>query len=251
MALHGTIALVTGAGRRLGRAIALSLAEHGADIVLHVHTASGEDIAQEVVALGRQVIIVRADLSRPVEASRLSQEALAIAGHIDVLVNNAAVFIHTPLPTLTPASWRLVLQTNLTAPFLLSLSLGRAMRARGSGKILQLGDWSGVRPLPGYLPYCVAKGGVHLLTQALAKALAPQVQVNEIAPGPVLPPASYDTAARQALIHNTPLGRLGRAEDVARAVRFLVERGRGVTGATYVVDGGWLASAPSGRETSS
>jgi len=248
--LHGKVALVTGAGRRLGRAIALALAEGGADLILHVHSSSGEEVAREVAALGRQAMVIRADLSRLTEAYLLSQEALRRAGRVDVLVNNAAVFMPTPLPALTADSWRTILGTNLTAPAVLSLCLGRVMRARGSGSIIQLGDWSGVRPVPGYLPYCVAKGGLHALTQALAKALAPHVRVNEVAAGPVLPPDQYGAALRRTLVRRTPLGRLGEAADVARAVRFLSRAGGFVTGATYLVDGGWLARAPDGTGTS-
>jgi NAD(P)-dependent dehydrogenase (short-subunit alcohol dehydrogenase family) len=248
--LHGRVALVTGAGRRLGRACALSLAEGGADLLLHVHTSSGEEVAREVRALGRQATILSADLSQVTAASRLSREALAVAGRVDILVNNAAVFIPTPLRRLTVQSWQEILRTNLTAPFVLALLLGRTMQAQGAGKIVQLGDGSGSRPLPGYLPYCVSKGGLHALTQVLAKALAPQVQVNSVAPGPVLPPEDYDASARCALGENTPLGRLGEAGDVARAVRFLVEAGEFVNGAAYVVDGGWLARPASGTATS-
>jgi NAD(P)-dependent dehydrogenase (short-subunit alcohol dehydrogenase family) len=226
------------------------LAEGGADLLLHVHTSSGEEIAQEVTALGRRALVLRADLSRVAEARRLSQEALAVAGRVDVLVNNASVFLPTPLSTLTLQAWQTLLRTNLTAPFVLALFLGRTMRAHGSGKIVQLGDWSGLRPLPGYLPYCVSKGGLHTLTQVLAKALAPQVQVNSVAPGPVLPPAHYDAAARRALVERTPLKRLGNTADVVRAVRFLIEAGEFVTGTTYMVDGGWLASAAGGTGTS-
>jgi NAD(P)-dependent dehydrogenase (short-subunit alcohol dehydrogenase family) len=250
VSLEGKVALVTGAGRRLGGAIALALAEGGAELLLHVHTASGDDVARAVTALGRRATIVSADLSQATEVSRLSRDALAVAGRVDILVNNAAVFFPTPLTALTPATWQAILRTNLTAPFLLSLFLGRTMRARGAGKIVQLGDWSGLRPVPGYLPYCVAKGGLQALTQGLAKALAPQVQVNAIAPGPVLPPDNYDAARRRALMVRTPLGRLGVAADVARAVRFLVEAGEFVTGTTYMVDGGWLASPAGGTDTS-
>jgi len=248
--LYGKVALVTGAGRRLGYAIALALAEGGADLVLHVHTSSGEEIAQEVRALGRRAFVLRADLSQVAETRRLSQAALAVAGRVDVLVNNASVFLPTPLSTLTAQTWQTTLRTNLTAPFVLALLLGRTMRAHGCGKIVQLGDWSGMRPLPGYLPYCVSKGGLSTLTQVLAKALAPQVQVNSVAPGPVLPPAYYDAAARRALSERTPLRRLGETADVVRAVRFLVEAGEFVTGTTYMVDGGWLASVAGGMGTS-
>jgi len=250
MTLHGTVALVTGAGRRLGHEIALALAGQGADLLLHVHTSSGEDSARAITALGRQAIILRADLSQPSGASRLSKEALAVAGHVDVLVNNAGVFFRTLLPVLTFNAWQKLLCTNLTSPFVLSLFLGRVMQKRGSGKIIQLGDWSGLRPLPGYLPYCVSKGGLQMLTQALAKVLAPQVQVNVVAPGPVLLPEHYDATAENTLKGYTPLGRIGKTGDVVRTVVFLAGQGRGVTGATYLVDGGWLASPPNGGDTS-
>ncbi len=250
MELSGKVVLVTGAARRLGRTIALTLAAEGADLVLHVHTSSGENLAREIAALGRQAWVVRADLSRPVEAHRLSQVVLALTGRVDILVNNAAVFFPTPLSTLTVSRWRTVLYTNLTAPFVLSLFLGRTMQKRGMGKIIQLGDWSGRRPLAGYLPYCVAKSGLVALTQVLAKAFAPQVQVNAVAPGPVLPPDHYTAAARRTLIAHTPLRRLGQVMDVARAVRFLVTAGDFVTGSVYLVDGGWLVSEPEGTSTS-
>src|SRR5262249_41773417 len=148
--LSGKIVLITGAARRLGRAIALTLAAEGADLALHVHTSSGEDLVGEIAALGRRAWVLRADLSRPEEAARLSAAALAAVGRIDLLVNNAAVFFPTPLAALNASLWRTVLQTNLTAPFILSLLVGRTMQAQGRGKILQLGDWSGIRPVAGY-----------------------------------------------------------------------------------------------------
>jgi pteridine reductase len=250
MELSGKVALVTGAARRLGRAIAITLAEGGADLVLHVHTSTGESLAGELRTLGRQVWLVRADLTRTEEVTRLSRESLGRAGRVDILVNNAAVFFPTPLALLSTPTWQTIMQTNLTAPFVLSVFLGRAMRVRGAGKIIQLSDWSGARPLSGYLPYCVSKAGLSALTRALAKAFAPQVQVNGIAPGPVLPPEHYTAAERRALIAHTPLRRLGQAADVARAVRFLAAAGDFVTGATYGIDGGWLARAPGGTDTS-
>jgi|SRR5215813_3538910 len=250
MELAGKVVLVTGAARRLGRIIALTLAAEGADIVLHVHTSSGENLAREIAALGQRAWVVRADLSRPAEAHHLSQVVLALTGRVDILVNNAAVFFPTPLSTLTVSRWRTVLHTNLTAPFVLSLLLGRTMQQRGMGKILQLADWSGMRPLAGYLPYCVSKGGLVAVTQVLATTFAPQVQVNAVAPGPVLPPDHYTAAARRALSARTPLRRLGQVMDVARAVRFLVTEGDFVTGSVYVVDGGWLVNDPEGTTTS-
>jgi pteridine reductase len=250
MQLQDKIAFVTGGGRRLGRAIAMALAERGADILLHVHTASGKETAQAIEALGRRVAIVRADVSTTAAAAQLGRDAVAAVGRIDILINNAAVFFPTPVLTLTTQSWKSVIQTNLTAPFVLALFLGRAMRAQGAGKIVQLGDWSGIRPIPGYLSYCVAKGGIHVMTQALAKAFAPQVQVTAVAPGPVLPPEQYNAIKIRHLVEQTPLQRIGSEQDVVRAVRFLVETNDFVTGTTYFVDGGWLAKVASGSDIS-
>lgn len=248
--LQGKVALITGAGRRVGRAISLALAQAGADTLLHVHTSSAETIQVEISQLGRRAWIVRADLSQPDAVSRLACEAQETAGRIDILVNNAAVFFSTPVATLGWADWERTLRTNLSAPFLLSLLVGRNMYQHGSGKIIFLGDWSGQRPSREFLAYCVSKSGIHALTQALAKAFAPYVQVNEIAPGPVLVPVEYSARQRARVRKNTPLQRFGDPQDVARVVRFLAECGDFVTGATYGVDGGWLATGAGGSGTS-
>lgn len=250
MQLRGSTALVTGAGRRMGRTLALSLADAGADVVLHVHTSSGQETFDAVRHRGRRAWLVQADLSQRRDVERLADEAARKTGGVDVLVHNAAIFFPTPLSRLSATDWRRFQDTNVSAPFLLSLLLGRRMAARGRGKILFLGDWSGRRPSPEYLAYCVSKAGVHALMRALAKALAPHVQVNEVAPGPVLVPEDYGPRRRDELRRRTPLQRLGSPHDVARAVRFLIEEGDFVTGASYVVDGGWLASPAGGRLTS-
>lgn len=250
MQLEGRVAVVTGAARRLGRAIALALADGGADLVLHVHTSSGEALAQEIRQRGRQATVLRADLTCSAEVQQLSENVLKLHGRVDILVNNAAVFYPTPVATLTAAEWREMIQTNLTSVFCLGVSLGRVMRRQGAGKIIQLGDWSGLRPSSDYLAYCVSKAGVHALSLALAKAFAPEVQVNTVAPGPVLPPCTYDAQDVQRLRQETPLGRLGLPQDIARTVRFLIEHGDFVTGSAYVVDGGWLARGPGGSGTS-
>ena len=250
MNMEGQVALVTGGGKRLGRAIAVSLAKNGADILLHVHTSSGAEVIRTIEAFGRRAILLRADISTTEAAIRLGKEALQTFGRVDVLVNNAAVFFPTPLSLMSAPSWRFILQTNLTAPFFLALVLGRSMQKQGQGKIIQLSDWSGIRPSLDYLPYCVSKSGVLSCTLALAKALAPQVQVNAIAPGPVLPPEQYTDEKKRKLTEQTPLRRLGNEIDVVRTVQFLVQSGDFVTGSTYLVDGGWLAKAADGRGTS-
>jgi len=136
--------------------------------------------------------------------------------------------------------WDASLDVNLKAPFLLSWTIGRAMRARGRGRIVNLADWAGERPYNDYLPYCVAKAGVICLTKALAKALAPEVQVNAVAPGPVMPPDDLGPDERKAIVRATPLKRIGSPDDVARCVRFLAEEADFSTGAVYLVDGGRL-----------
>jgi pteridine reductase len=127
---------------------------------------------------------------------------------------------------------------NLKAPFLLSLHAGRAMRAHGAGKIVNVADWAGSRPYRGYLPYCVSKAGVLALTQALAKEFAPEVQVNAVAPGPVLLPDGFGQEERERVLRRVPLRRMGSPEDVANAVLFLVEGTDFATGSVVAVDGG-------------
>ncbi len=249
MMLRGKVALVTGAARRLGREISLGLAREGADVILHSNKSSTEGVAEAIEREGRRTWAIRADLAIPDQVETLAQEALRSAGHIDILVNNASAFYATPLENITSEVWEEILQVNLSSPFLLSLLLGRKMRekARGDGKIIFLGDWSGRRPSRNYLAYCVSKAGVHALTRSLAKALAPEVQVNEVAPGPVLLPDEYTIEQIEGVRVATPLERLGVPDDVVRTVLFLAKPGSYVTGASYVVDGGWLAKGGEGN----
>jgi pteridine reductase len=227
----------------------VALAEAGADILLHVHSAATEEVIAEIAKLGRHVDVIKMDLSLPQAGEQLAREALQRVGCIDIFVNSAAVFFATPLSQLTVEEWRAVLQVNLSAGMTLAVTLGREMIKREQGKIIQLGDWGGQRPVRHFLPYCVAKGGLHLATAALAKAFAPHVQVNEVVLGPVLPPADYGARALQTLQEHTPLRRLGQPEDVVRLVRFLIQQGDFITGASYTVDGGWLAQSPGGMAT--
>ena len=250
MQLRNALALVTGAGRRLGRAIAVALAQGGADVVLHAHTSSGEATRRAVEQYGGRAWVIRGDLTNRPDVQRIAREALEKTGKIDILINNAAVFFPTPIAALTAQEWHTFRQINLSAPFFLSVLIGRQMYQHRRGKIVFLGDWSGRRPSRDFLPYCVSKAGVSALTPALAKAFAPHVQVNEVAPGPVLLPEDYGPERQEGLRARTPLQRFGRPDDIARTVRFLVESGDFVTGASYVVDGGWLAQGPEGSETS-
>jgi NAD(P)-dependent dehydrogenase (short-subunit alcohol dehydrogenase family) len=244
MELRGRWALVTGAAKRVGRAIALELAARGANIVVHYNTsaAQAEETAQEIRARGVEALALGAELSDGSAVLALARAAEERTGGVHVLVNNASNYLRVPFDDLTEAVWDASLDVNLKAPFLLAWALGRAMRGRGEGRIVNLADWAGERPYNDYLPYCVSKAGVICLTKALAKALAPEVQVNAVAPGPVLPPDELGPAERQAIVRATPLRRFGTPDDVARCVRFLVEEAEFSTGAVFLVDGGRLVA---------
>ncbi|HOM82182.1 MAG: 3-oxoacyl-ACP reductase FabG [Armatimonadetes bacterium] len=242
MELKGKVALVTGGAVRVGRAISLALSEAGASVAVNYHHS--EEAAREVVALitarGGNAEAFQADVSVAADVDRMFDGVLERFGRLDVLVNNAAIFPRTPFTTVTEAEWDQVLDINLKGSFLCALRAGREMLQRDGGKIVNIADVSAYRPWPSYIPYCVSKAGVIALTQGLAKALAPKVQVNAVAPGTVLFPESYSEEQRQRAVQPIPMGREGSPEDVARTVLFLIEGSDFITGAVIPVDGGRL-----------
>ena len=241
MTLQGRVVLVTGASRRVGQAIAVALAKRGAHIVCSYRTSS-RDAALTVEGLARygvQAVALRADLSNAADVKRLMARIERRFGRLDILINSAANFLRTPFATLSEREWDLTLDTNLKGPFLCALYASRLMRARG-GKIINLADWAGVRPYRDYLPYCVSKAGVIGLTKALAKELAPRIQVNAIAPGPVMPPPGMSASSRSRVRSRVPLRRWGSPRDIANTVLFLIEGTDFMTGSTIFVDGGQL-----------
>ncbi len=241
MRLSGTAALVTGAGTRIGQAIAVGLARAGCDVAVHYHgSADGaEATARDVRAAGRRAELLTADLADPGAARGLADRAAHALGRLDVVVNSAAIMVHQPVETITPESWDATLDLNLRAVFFVAQGAIPHLR-RAKGKIVNLADVAGFEPWPAYLPHCVSKAGVVMLTKALARALAPDVAVNAVAPGPVLLPEAWDRATRDHIRATTPLGRLGEPADVVAAVRFLLEGSDFVTGTVLVVDGGRL-----------
>ena len=242
MELNGRVALVTGAGKRVGRAIAMALAERGATAAIHYRSSQREagEVVAAITARGGRAEAFAADLADVAAIERMVADVLAKFGRIDVLVNSASVFYRKPLEDLTEHDWDINLDTNLKAPFFLSKFAGAAMRRQGAGKIVNIGDWAGIRPYNNYLPYTVSKSGLIGLTRAMAKALAPEVQVNCVALGPVMPPADYDATEIESLRRATLTKTLGTPEDVARAVVFLCEAADFTTGSTLMVDGGRL-----------
>lgn len=243
MRLQGKVALVTGAAKRVGRVVSLALAQRGARIAIHYNRSrtDAQRLAGEIKdSTGREAALFQADLSDVRAVQRLAQAVLRRFGKVHVLVNNASTYEKNEFGGTGRADWDGHLDVNLRAPFFLSQALGLAMKKNGEGKIINIADWSGKRPYTDFIPYCVSKAGLLCLNAALAKALAPQVQVNAVLPGPILLPEGLGPRARQNIINATLLKRLGSPEDVAQAVLFLIEGSDFVTGAELTVDGGRL-----------
>ena len=243
MQLRGKTVLITGAARRIGRQIAKTLARRGTTLILHYHRSikEAQSLCRELSGLGGKILLIPADfspgsLSKKVNAfvRRVYREA----GHVDVLINNAAVFYPTPFGKISEKDWDNFMAVNLKAPFFLSQAIGQRMFKQKSGKIINLVDWSGERPYTQYLPYCISKAGLIAATKGLAKVLAPHVQVMGIAPGPILPAEFASKKDQKKAAEKSLLKRYGRPEDIAAAVRFLIEDTDFITGAVIPVEGG-------------
>ncbi|MCU0308133.1 MAG: SDR family oxidoreductase [Thermoleophilia bacterium] len=237
--LAGRRALVTGAGVRVGRALAQCCAEAGMDVAVHHHhsAAPAEETAAACRAHGVRAVTVAGDLGSVAGCRAVAAEAERALGGVDVLVNSAANFLHQPFEEVDEAHVDLALAVNLKAPMFLAQAVAPGMRERGWGRIVNMADVAGLEPWPRFGPHCVAKAGVVMLTKVLAQALAPEVLVNAIAPGSVLMPdgSTHDQDRRSA--DKAVLHRLGTPEDVAGALRYLLEADY-VTGHILVVDGG-------------
>lgn len=239
MKLNGKTAIVTGAAHRLGRAFALGLARAGADVLVNFHSSEAEAhrTVDEIRALGRRAEAVRADVSREDDARRLLDACRASFGRLDVLVNSASLFHSAPLESMTTADWQRTLDVNLTGPFMLSRDAAALLRADGGGLIVNIADLSAFQPWPSYAAHAVSKAGLVHLTRVLARALAPDVRVNCIAPGTVLPPEGYTEAESDPKGSRRVLRPEGTPEDAVRALLYFVEADF-VTGDVAIVDGG-------------
>lgn len=241
MRLEGAVALVTGAGTRIGQAIAIGLAESGCDVAIHYHgSAKGaEETARVVRSAGRRAELLEADLRDANAARALADTAARRLNRLDVLVNSAAIMVRERVEDVTPESWNATLDLNLRAMFFVSQGAISHLR-RAKGKIVNLADLAGLEPWPNYVTHCISKAGVIMLTKGLARALAPDIAVNAIAPGAVLLPDAWDQQARDHIRATTPLQHLGSPDDVVSAVRFLLAGTDYVTGSILVIDGGRL-----------
>jgi len=241
MELSGRTALVTGAARRVGRAIALALAREGADVVVHYgrSAAEAEETAAAIRATGVRAWTRQADLARPEQVEALFAAVAADPGGLDVLVNNAAVFDPTPIDRLTAAAWDRQVAINARAPALCIRHALPLLRAGGRGAIVNVTDISAERPTARYPAYCASKAALLAVTRSAARALAGEnVRVNAVAPGVALWADDADEARKRATLARVPLNRPGTPEDVAAAVVFLARHDY-MTGQHLRVDGGW------------
>ncbi|MGH7626091.1 MAG: SDR family oxidoreductase [Gemmatimonadaceae bacterium] len=235
---RGRVALVTGGAVRVGRALALALAERGARLAIHYHASAAEarDVVRDAQAMGADAWAVQADLAHPDAPDALVDAVAAHFGALDVLVNSAAIMWRTPLAEITVEQWDAMFALNLRAPFFCARAAARVMGERG-GVIVNIADLAGLESWSAYIPHGTSKAGVIHMTRALAHVLAPKIRVNAIAPGTVLLPADWDADAAAHLVRTTPLRRLGEPADVSRALLYLIEADY-VTGEVLVVDGG-------------
>jgi pteridine reductase len=239
MELRGRIALVTGAGRRLGRVMAKALADRGMVVAIHhnVSSAGAQELREEIVGGGGQAECFGADLTDAAAARHLPERVVTRFGGLDVLVNSAAVLHRLRFEDTTPEQYDSVQNLNLRAVFFCTQGAAPALKA-ARGKVVNLADLGGLEPWPGFAAHSVSKAGVVMLTKVLARSLAPAVTVNAIAPGAVLVPEDYGADERDQLARSTPLRRLGSPADVVSALHYLLEGGDFVTGEVVIVDGG-------------
>jgi pteridine reductase len=239
MELRGKVALVTGAGRRLGRAMAQALADRGMALAIHYHASSegAFHLRDAILGNGGRAACFEADLTDPTAARSLPGRAVTELGRLDVLVNSAAVMHRLGFEQTTPEQWDATLDLNLRSVFFCSQGAAPALRAT-RGKVVNLADLAGLEPWPGFAAHSISKAGVVMLTKILALSLAPDVTVNAIAPGAVLVPEDYPPEERERLARSTPLRRLGSPSDVVSALLYLLEGGDFMTGQVLAVDGG-------------
>jgi pteridine reductase len=237
LSLGGLVALVTGSAKRLGRAVALRLAQEGANVVIHYRSSATEaqSVAAEIEKLGRRPVAIGADLNVISEIRRLFDQTAKHFGRLDILVNSAANFLPASIISTTEGIWDAALNSNLKAPFFCAQAAAPLLK-RTKGTIINFADTGGLLGWPGYIPHSVSKAGVVMLTKVLAKALAPDVRVNAIAPGTITMPGD-PPEWESDFIKLAPLRRSGTPGDITDAVLFLVQS-KFITGQILVVDGG-------------
>ncbi|MEO8576061.1 MAG: SDR family oxidoreductase [Gemmatimonadales bacterium] len=237
MTRRGGVALVTGAGHRLGRAFAVALGARGMRVAVHYNSSSdgAKETVRMIEAAGGRAQLFQADLSDSDGPKKLIDSVKKEIGSLDVLVNSAAGMVRTPFGDVTPEEWDSIFALNLRAPFFVVQNAARVME-KGS-VIVNIADLAAFETWPGYVPHAISKAGVVKMTESLAKVLAPNIRVNAIAPGAVLLPEDWDEAQSKRFTATTPLEAIGKPEDAVEAMLYLIDA-EYVTGETIVVDGG-------------
>lgn len=233
------VALVTGAARRIGRAIALDLAADGWSVAVHHHASSpeAESLVDEIARTGGKAVALAADLADPAAPDRLLDETRAALGPIGLLINNAAVFERDEAPDVTRAGWARHMEVNLWAPFALTQGFARQLPGTADGIVVNLLDQRVWNLTPHFISYTVSKAALWTLTQTLALALAPRVRVMGIGPGPVLKSARQSPEAFAAQAAATPLARPASADEICACIRFILAT-PSLTGQMIALDGG-------------
>jgi pteridine reductase len=238
MEINGRIALVTGGAHRVGRALSMALAGAGMRVAINYHSSSAvaDALVRELTASGYDCRTYKADLTRADAPQSLIESVARDFGGLDVLINSAAVMQRTPVDDVTVTEWDSMFALNLRAPFFLAQAARPHLRD-AQGCIVNLADLAAFETWPEYIPHGITKAGVVQMTRALARAFAPEVRVNAIAPGAVLLPDAWDDATRAHFATTTPLRRIGSPNDVVQAMLYLIGADY-VTGDTLLVDGG-------------
>ena len=240
MDTSGKVALVTGAAKRVGRAIALELARAGCDVAVHYRASAdaAREVADAIGQMGRRACLVSGDLTDLKTPEQIVAQTVDGLGRVDVLVNNASVFDKTPIEQADAETCERMLLVNTIGPGLLTRAAAPIMRSAGAGRIVNLVDILADRPVKQYSSYCASKAALANLTRSLALELAPEITVNAVAPGIAVFPDDYDEELRHRLVSRVPLKREGTPQEIAALVRFLVTEGDYITGQIIAVDGG-------------
>ncbi|MCG8608635.1 SDR family oxidoreductase [bacterium] len=242
MEIRGKVALVTGGAVRLGQAISFGLAKEGVKVAVHYHhsTQAAEETVAGIESLGGRAVAVKGDFRRVSEIESVVQNVVRLLGGLDILINNAADYFQTPLGQTDENQWDRLLDLNLKAPYFCAQAAADVMTRQKGGKIINISDVAAISPWPDFIPYCASKAGLISVTKGLAKALAPDIQVNTIASGTVLMQDDAPSNYRTKIAEQTLLKRIGSPADIVKAIIFLLRDGDYITGEVLGVDGGRL-----------
>jgi NAD(P)-dependent dehydrogenase (short-subunit alcohol dehydrogenase family) len=237
LSLAGKNILITGAARRLGRQMALSIAQAGGNVIIHHgHSAAeAERTLEEIKSYGVEALIIKADLSEPDQVQRIFPKA-NLFGQLYALVNNAALFTPLSFHETSLVDWQEQMSINLTAPFLLSQAFAASLQPDKKGRIVNILDWRALRPGADHFPYTISKAALAAMTRSLAISLAPNITVNGLALGAILPPSDYSTDA--GLLKSVPAARWASIDEVCQSLLFLLTGPEYITGEIIHVDGG-------------